>query len=128
MGAKRKAARRERAAVDWAAFADDVAERMRGLGMPEAEARAEGVKQAERTKLRLEWMRERFDAFLAMQDKAGDAYLRQMDEHPEVDWEGPDAPELPEPPEEAIAQAIYAEVMAAVHDDQWPRHLHFHEV
>ena len=51
-----------------------------------------------------------------------------MDAHPEIDWESEDAPDVPEPPEEALAEAIYAEVMAAVKEDRWPRHLHFGDV
>jgi hypothetical protein len=95
-----------------------------GMGVPEAEARAQAARKCERTRLRHDWFSERMEAFLALQDRAGEACLRYMDAHPEVDWESEDAPEMPEPPEEAEAQAIYAEVIAAVQEARWPRHLH----
>ena len=113
---------------DWAALRRQVEENLTALGMPADEARAEAAKQAERVQLRVEWARERFDEFLEMQDRAGEAYVRQIEANPDVDWEDPDAPVLPEPPEEAVAQAIYAEVRAALDEDRWPRHLHFHGV
>jgi hypothetical protein len=98
------------------------------LGMEPAAAEAEAKRKVERARLRYEWASERLDAFLELQEKAGEAYLRQMDEYPDVDWEDEDAPELPDPPEEALAQAVYSEVMAAINEDRWPRHLHFRDV
>jgi hypothetical protein len=98
------------------------------LGLERETAEAEAEVRVERIRMRIEWARERFNAFLEMQDKAGEAYVRQIEAHPDVDWEAEDAPVLPEPPEEAVAQAIYAEVMAAVNHDRWPRHLHFRDV
>jgi hypothetical protein len=98
------------------------------LGMKPGQAEAEAGKKVERARLRIEWARERFDAFFEMQDRAGEAYRRQIEAHPDVDWEAEDAPVLPEPPEEAAAQAIYEEVMAALNEDRWPRHLHFRDV
>jgi hypothetical protein len=101
---------------------------MVGLGIAPGEAKAEAAKKVERARLRFEWASERLDSFFAMQEKAGEAYRRQIEAHPEIDWEDEDAPELPEPPEEAIAQAIYDEVMEALNEDRWPRHLHFRDV
>ena len=98
------------------------------LGVPEPEAETEAVKKVERARLRLDWARERLDAFFALQAQADEAYERQMDAYPDVDWEDEDAPELPDPPEDAAAQAVYAEVMAALKEDRWPRHLHFRDV
>lgn len=113
---------------DW----EEVAARAKGelvaMGVPEEKAQAEAALKCERSRLRHDWFSERMEAFLAMQDRAGEAYLRYMEAHPEVDWESEDAPEMPEPPEEALAQAIYAEVIAAVNEDRWPRHLHFRDV
>ncbi|TMJ16085.1 MAG: hypothetical protein E6G94_05250 [Alphaproteobacteria bacterium] len=61
-----------------------------------------------------------------MQDRVMEICDRQIEENPDVDWEEVEPDEFPDPPEEAIAQAIYAEVMEAVEKDRWPRHLHFH--
>jgi hypothetical protein len=101
---------------------------MVGLGIEPGEAEAEAAKKVERARLRYEWASERLDAFFDLQDKAGEAYMRQIEAHPDVDWEDEDAPDLPDPPEQAAAQAVYAEVMAALNEDRWPRHLHFRDV
>jgi hypothetical protein len=114
--------------VDWEECRRGLVEEMIELGVAPEEAEAEAAKRVGRIRLRIEWARERLDAFFDMQDRAGEAYMRQIEAHPDVDWEDEDAPVLPEPPEEAVAQAIYAEVMAAVNEDRWPRHLHFGDV
>jgi hypothetical protein len=114
--------------VDWGEVRERMAAEMVELGIEPAEAEAEAAKKVERARLRYEWARERLDAFFALQEQAGEAYERQMDEYPDVDWEDEDAPELPDPPEQAAAQAVYAEVMAAIDEDRWPRHLHFRNV
>ena len=113
---------------DWEEYKAQAKDGLLGLGVPEEEAEAQAALQCERMRLRHAWFRERFEAFLDMQDRAGEACLRYMDAHPEIDWEDEDAPEVPEPPEEALAQAIYEEVMAAVKEGRWPRHLHFRDV
>jgi hypothetical protein len=115
-------------ARDWREVREGMAAEMVELGIEPAEAQAEAAKKVERARLRYEWARERLDTFFALQEKAGEAYMRQIEAHPDVDWEDEDAPELPEPPEEAAAQAVYAEVMAAINEDRWPRHLHFRNV
>src|SRR5687768_4353615 len=113
---------------DWEAWTKEARAGLAAEGVPEAEAEAEARRKCERMKLRHAWFRERFEAFLDMQDRAGEAILQYMDAHPEIDWESENAPDVPEPPEEAIAQAIYEEVMTAVREDRWPRHLHFRDV
>jgi hypothetical protein len=120
--------RRSMTAADWEETRRQVAAEMVELGIEPAEAEAESRKKVERARLRYEWARERLDAFFELQEQAGEAYMRQMDEHPDVDWEDEDAPDLPDPPEQAAAQAVYAEVMAAIEEDRWPRHLHFRDV
>jgi hypothetical protein len=115
-------------AEDWEEARRRHAAEMVELGAEPGEAEAEAAKKVELARKRLEWGRERLAAFFEMQERAGQAYDRQMDEYPDVDWESADAPDLPEPPEQAVAQAIYAEVMAAVKEDRWPRHLHFRDV
>ena len=120
--------RRRRPPPDWEALTAKLKGELLETGNPEEEAQAEAALKCERTRLRHDWFSERMEAFLAMQDRAGEAYLQYMEAHPEVDWDSEDAPEIPEPPEEALAQAIYAEVIAAVNEDRWPRHLHFRDV
>lgn len=120
--------RRSMKARDWREVREGMAAELVELGVEPAEAEAEAARKVERARLRYEWASERLDAFFELQEKAGEAYERQMDEHPDVDWEDEDAPELPDPPEQAAAQAVYAEVMAALNEDRWPRHLHFRNV
>lgn len=114
------------ARMDWKGFERDAEAELIALGTSEEEARVLAARKRERTRMRIEWADQRLRDFLEMQDKAGEAYMRLIDEHPEVeDWDGPDAPDLPEPPEAAVAEAIYQEVMDAIERDRWPRHLHF---
>jgi hypothetical protein len=120
--------RRAMRAADWKAVGRGLAAEMIELGIAPGEAEAEAAKKVERARLRYEWASERLDAFFALQEKAGEAHMRQIEAHPDVDWEDEDAPQLPDPPEEAAAQAVYAEVMAALNEDRWPRHLHFRNV
>ena len=120
--------RRSLSAEDWEESRLWLVAEMVGLGMAPAEAEAAAARKLELARLRLEWGRERLDAFVEMQERAGEVYDRQIDEHPDVDWESEDAPDLPEPPEQAVAQAIYAELMAAILEDRWPRHLHSRDV
>jgi hypothetical protein len=101
---------------------------MRGIGVPGPQAEAEARATEGRTRMRIAWARERFLEFLTLQDAAGEVYCREMDARPEVDWDAADAPDLPPPAEEVLAQAIYDEVRAALDQDRWPRHLHFHNV
>ncbi|HEX8573601.1 MAG TPA: hypothetical protein VF759_12715 [Allosphingosinicella sp.] len=114
--------------VDWEETRREYAAELVALGAEPAEAEAEAARKAGRARIRIEWASERLDDFFEMQERAGEAYMKQIEEHPDVDWESEDAPKLPDPPEEAVAQAIYAEVMAAIEEDRWPRHLHFRDV
>lgn len=128
MGRKAGSRRRLLLAEEWQEVRGRLAAEMVELGMAPAEAEAAAERKVALARKRIEWGRERLDAFVEMQDRAGEAYERQMDEHPDVDWESDDVPDLPEPPEEAVAQAIYAELMAAIYEDRWPRHLHSRDV
>ena len=123
-GAPRRFSARAKPPPDWEAWTREALATLLAEGTPVAEAEVEARRMCERMKIRLAWFRERFDEFVEMQERAGEAMLRYMDERPEIDWDDEDAPEVPEPPEEALAQAIYAEVMAAIREDRWPRHLH----
>ncbi|HEX8622382.1 MAG TPA: hypothetical protein VF718_10450 [Allosphingosinicella sp.] len=126
--APRRFSARAKPPPDWAAWTREALAGLLAEGIPVAEAEVEARRMCERMKIRLAWFRQRFDEFVEMQERAGEAVDRYMDERPEIDWDAEDAPEVPEPPEQAIAQAIHAEVMAAAKEDRWPRHLHFHDV
>lgn len=115
-------------AEDWEETRRHYVAEMVALGTAPAEAEAAAERKVALARKRLEWGRERLAAFVEMQDRAGEVYDRQIDEYPDVDWDSEDAPDLPEPPEEAVAQAIYAELMAALYEDRWPRHLHSRDV
>ena len=116
------------AAAEWEEARLRLVAEMVGLGLDRGEAEAAAGRKVELARLRIEWARDRLDAFFELQEQAGEAYKRRIEAHPDVDWESEDAPHLPDPPEEAVAEAIYAEVMAAIHQDRWPRHLHCRDV
>jgi hypothetical protein len=111
--------------TEWGAVLENYRGDLVSEGVPEAEARAEAGRRAERMKLRMAWFEERFQAFVDAQDRVGDYYIHHMDAHPEVDWDAEDAPEIPEPEAlQAVADALYAEIEVAK-AGRWPKHLHF---
>lgn len=128
MGGSEEGRMRRKSRVDWAAWRRDAAAALMALGCPPEEAEAEAALKQARTQLRIAWAMERLRAVREAEARVGEAYGRMMDERPDVNWEDPDAPELPEPPEQALCDALYEEVAAARDRDRWPRHLHFHRV
>lgn len=99
-----------------------------GLGLPEDEAIAQMLEAEPRVRARFAWAEDRIAAMRAAQKALDAAWFRRLDAHPDVDWDDPDAPILPDPPEQAAFDAIHAEIMAAADHDRWPRHLHFPNV
>jgi hypothetical protein len=104
------------------------AEELLTLEMSEARAIAHLEEAEPRFRARCAWIEERMAAMKAAQKALDAAWFRQLDAHPDVDWDDPDAPELPDPPEQAAFDAIYAEIRAVIDHDRWPRHLHFPNV
>lgn len=104
--------------------AERIAEYME-LGLGE-EAAARETRAAEaRVEARCAWVKRRMADLRAAREAADAAWIRMLDAHPDVDWEDPGAPELPDPPEQAALDAILAEIEAVRDHDRWPRHLHF---
>jgi hypothetical protein len=98
------------------------------LGLEDEAAVREARAAEERVEARCAWVKQRIADMRAAQKALDAAWMRILDEHPDVDWESPDAPDLPDPPEQAAFDAIYDEIIAVRDHDRWPRHLHFPEV
>jgi hypothetical protein len=98
------------------------------LGLEDEAAIREARAAEARVEARCAWVKQRIDEMRAAQKALDAAWTRILKDYPDVDWEDPDAPEIPDPPEQAAFDAIHAEVMAVCEHDRWPRHLHFGEV
>lgn len=99
-----------------------------GLGLCEDEAAAQILEAEPRARARLAWAKDRLAAMKSAQKALDAAWARQLAPYPDVDWDDPDAPEIPDPPEQAAFDAIDAEIRAVIDHDRWPRHLHFPNV
>ena len=62
-------------------------------------------------------------AFFAAQERVHEAWTRIFRELPDLDDEALE--QLPDPPEQAEADALWAEIEAVCEHDRWPRHLHW---
>jgi hypothetical protein len=114
--------------TDWGVVLGNYRADLIAEGVSAEEAAAEAGRRVTRMKLRMAWFEERFQALVDAEDRIGDYYVTYPDEHPGIDWDDEDAPEIPEPEGlQAVADAIRAEIDAA-RDGRWPRHLHFAEV
>lgn len=83
---------------------------------PEAEAWA-------RFEARRKWGYAQVRAYRRAQAKADTAWHKLVE--PYAGWDDEDVPEIDPPPEQTIADAIFAEIRAVVEHDRWPRHLHW---
>ena len=113
---------------DWGESRRAWAAEMVGLGLTKEEAEAEAARKSSGRGCGSNGRASGSTPFSTCRTRPARPTCSRSRTHPDVDWESEDAPELPEPPEEAVAQAIYAEVMAALNEDRWPRHLHFRDV
>lgn len=85
---------------------------------------ADEEQAAARLAARLAWIKQAIDAFVAAQERVGEAWSRILDELPDdVDDEALE--QLPDPPEQAEADALWAEIEAVRDHDRWPRHLYW---
>jgi hypothetical protein len=84
---------------------------------------AEEARMRERGLARAAWAMERVDALKRAQRAMIAAWMELIAPYEDVDDE--DLPEIDPPPEEAVVDAILAEINAAVDHDRWPAHLHW---
>ena len=95
------------------------------LGLEDEAAVREARAAEARVEARCAWVKQRIAEMRAAQAALDAAWSRILKDYPDVDWEDPGAPEIPDPPEQAAFDAIYAEIAAVRDHDRWPRHLHF---
>ena len=87
----------------------------------------EQERAAARTAARVAWVHETIAALIAAQRKADEAWDRIFSALPE-DLDNEEAEAVPPPPEQAVVDAIWAEIEAVRDQDRWPRELHFKNV
>jgi hypothetical protein len=92
-----------------------------------ADASAEIERMAARRVARIAWAEQAVSDFVAAQRRVAEAWSRIFDQlGEELDEDELEA--LPDPPEQAVADALWAEIVAVRDRDQWPRHLHWGDV
>lgn len=104
---------------------ETVARLLAGTAAPVAGA-AEDRKARERRLARNAWARRRLADMKRAQKALNAAWTKLVE--PYRDWDDEDLPEIPEPPEEAVFQAIWEEVTQAAWHDRWPAHLYWRDV
>lgn len=88
------------------------------------EKAGEQARHDSRLAARVAWVKERIAALQAAHKRLDAAWDRIFDEHgDDLDDEALEA--LPDPPEQAEADAIWAEIEAVTEHDRWPRELHW---
>ena len=86
-------------------------------------AAAEQEQAAARMAARRAWAEQAIEAFFAAQERVHEAWTRIFRELPDFDDEALE--QLPDPPEQAEADALWAEIEAVREHDRWPRHLYW---
>ena len=82
----------------------------------------EQEQQEARIAARVAWVKERFAALKAAQQRVFDAWDRILDALPDdLDDEELEAMDIPDPPEQAELDAIHAELDAVREKDMWPK-------
>ena len=99
-----------------------IARLLAGTAAP-TDGAAEDRRARARQLARMAWSLNRIDDMKRAQQALTDAWMKLLE--PYDGWDEEDLPDIPDPPEEAAFQLIWAEVMEAVHEDRWPAHLHF---
>ena len=99
-----------------------VAALLAGQAAP-ADEEADDARLRERKLARLAWSLERIDALKHAQKAMDAAWMAMLAPYDDVDEE--DLPDFDPPPEEAVVDAIWSEINAALKEDRWPAHLHW---
>ncbi|HEV2079229.1 MAG TPA: hypothetical protein VGR19_04955 [Allosphingosinicella sp.] len=102
-------------------------ETIRALLTAAAQAAADEEQSAARKAARAIWASQAVAAFFAAQERVGEAWDRILDTLPD-DIDDEELEKLPEPPEQAEADALWAEIEAVRDHDRWPRHLYWGDV
>lgn len=81
--------------------------------------------QWKRVAARVAWVKETMAKWRDAQERCDAAWDRLIAPYAHLDDEALEALDLPEPPEEAEVNAIYAQLRAVIDRDEWPRDLYF---
>jgi hypothetical protein len=123
---------RAKAHPDWGAIRAARISEMIELGFSDAEALAEGKVAEARVRLRVGYVDDLMTRLRAANDALEAAWKKRFDEHPELLDDTDEAEDaldaLPDPPEERVLDALFAEIEAIAERGAWPRALHFHNV
>jgi len=87
------------------------------------ENEVEDVRSRARNLMRVHWALERVDALRRANKAMVAAWMAMLAPYDDVDEE--DLPDFDPPPEELAAEAIHAEIRAALDEDRWPAFLHW---
>jgi hypothetical protein len=97
---------------------------IRALLADAEDAAHEQLLHTARITLRKAWAKQRVADFFAAQKRVGEAWSRIFDALPD-DLDEDELEAIPEPPEQAEADAIWAEIEAVREHDRWPRELYW---
>ena len=95
-----------------------------GSGAALIEDEAEEMRLGALRLARIAWGRDRIAALKRAQKAADAAWMALVAPFNDRD-EDEALPDLPPPPEQAVVEAILAEIHAVTEHDRWPRHLHW---
>jgi len=88
---------------------------------------ADASQAAARQAVRAQWAEQITKDFFAAQERAGEAWKRIFATLPD-DLDDEELEKLPGPPEQAEADALYAQIEAVRDHDRWPRELYWKNV
>jgi len=100
-----------------------IAELLHGNAALAEDEEAEEARSRERRLARTAWALERVDALRRANKAMIAAWMAMLAPYDDVDEE--DLPDFDPPPEEAVVDAIHAEIHAALDEDRWPARLHW---
>lgn len=94
-----------------------------GAPPPDIAAMLAEVEMWRRRIARLDWCKAQSDKLHAAQEAADAAWDRLLAPYDGMDMD--DIPNIPDPPEQAEVDQIWAEMQQVIDHDRWPRHLHW---
>ena len=99
-------------------------ETIRALLASAGQVAGEQEQREARIAARVAWARQTIDAMFEAQKRVQEAWDRIFDELPD-DLSEEELEKIPEPPEQAVVDALYEQIAAVRDHDRWPKHLHW---
>jgi hypothetical protein len=114
---------------DWAKYRAERIAEMIELGFSDEAAAREARLAEERFRARFAWGVALMDRWREATEAVDAAWARRFEEHPELQsWTDEALDALPDPPEQAALDSVYAEVEGFMEHGRLPRAVHFHAV